>query len=411
MGESDNTSGTSVLDELDTLRDPHDWLLRRAVGIILVLFGITLLLDLLAAVFIGPPPEGFRYILGGLFDTFYQSLVLMLVIMVLLMRAFYRQLRETIRRLIEQELVVQKAEDNTPDFVQAWHRSQDPRHRARILIGAVFMAMGATVFYLVIYEQDLSGLLPGHRLPAPLEDYSTVIYTTRLLKSAGILAALYAIGNWMFVLYQTGTLFRHLPDFFDLGMQPAHPDGSGGFKAAGDLFIKMVYVVLVPTLFLAIWVFVNNSLAEILNLQGTLPPYLLDSGFRIPGKILLGLPVISGLGIFIWPAYTLHNIMMDERAELNTDLAALAQRMRRLNRKVLEDPSSMSIDDREETLADIDSLQKLYDRSRKAPTWPFDRGIAAKLLATQVIPILTLLRLDGPFATLLGTLAKVFQPN
>jgi len=86
MGESDNTSGTSVLDELDTLRDPHDWLLRRAVGIILVLFGITLLLDLLAAVFIGPPPEGFRYILGGLFDTFYQSLVLMLVIMVLLMR-------------------------------------------------------------------------------------------------------------------------------------------------------------------------------------------------------------------------------------------------------------------------------------------------------------------------------------
>ena len=194
-------------------------------------------------------------------------------------------------------------------------------------------------------------------------------------------------------------------------MQPAHPDGSGGFKAAGDLFIKMVYVVLVPTLFLAIWVFVNNSLAEILNLQGTLPPYLLDSGFRIPGKILLGLPVISGLGIFIWPAYTLHNIMMDERAELDTDLAALAQRMRRLNRKVLEDPSSMSIDDREETLADIDSLQKLYDRSRKAPTRPFDRGIAAKLLATQVIPILTLPRLDGPFATLLGTFAKVFQPN
>ncbi len=100
---------------------------------------------------------------------------------------------------------------------------------------------------------------------------------------------------------------------------------------------------------------------------------------------------------------------MDERIELNADLAALAQRMRRLNRKVLEDPSSMSIDDREGTLADIDSRQHLYDRARKAPTWPFDRGIAAKFTATQVLPILALLRLDGPFASLLGTLADIFQ--
>ena len=411
MEESNSSAGTSILDEIDTLRDPHDWLLRKAVWIILVVFGLTLLLDLLAAIVIDPPPEGFRHLLGGLFDAFYQSMVLTLVIMVLLMRAFYRQLRETVRRLVEQEVVVQKVGDNPPDFVQAWHRAQDPKNPARILIGAVFMALGVVAVYRVIYHQDLSGLLPGYRMPAPMEDYSTVIYITRLLKSAGIVAALYAVGNWMFVLNQTGKLFRHLPDFFDLRMQPAHPDRSGGFKAAGDLFIKMVYVVLIPTLFLAIWIFANSSLAEIPFLRGSIPPYLLDPDFRIPGKILLGLLVISGLGIFIWPSYTLHNFMMDERTELNADLAALAQRMRQLNRSVLEDPSSMSTDNREQSLADIDSLQQQYDRARRAPTWPFDRGVAAKFIATQVIPILTFLSLDGPFGLLFGTLVDVFQAN
>ena len=411
MEESNNTNDKSILDEIDTFRDPYDWLLRKAVWIILVVFGLTLLLDLLATVYIGPPPEGFRHLLGGLFDSFYQSLVLTLVFMVLLMRAFYHQLRETVRRLVEQEVVVQKVGDNAPDFVQAWHRSQDPKNPARILTGAVFMALGAAAIYNVIYAQDLSGLLPGYTMPAPMEDYSTVIYITRLLKSAGILVALYVIGNWMFVLYQTGNLLRHLPAFFDLRMQPAHPDGSGGFKAAGDLFIKMVYVVLAPTMFLAIWIFVNNSLVEIFNLQGSLPPYILDSGFRTPGKILLGLLVVYGLGIFIWPAYALHNFMMDERAGLNADLAAIAQRMRLLNRNVFEDPSSMSIDNREQTLADVDSLQHLYDRARKAPTWPFDRGIAAKFVGIQVIPVLTLLRLDGPLGSLLGTLADIFQLN
>ena len=411
MEESENTDGKSILDEIDTLRDPYDWLLRKAVWIILVVFDLTLLLDLLAAIYIGPPPQGFRHLLGGLFDSFYQSLVLMLVIMVLFMRAFYRQLRETIRRLVEQEVVVQKVGDNPPDFVQAWHRSQDPKNPARILTGAVFMALGAAAIYNVIYAQDLSGLLPGYTMPAPMEDYGTVIYITRLLKSVGILAGLYAVGNWLFVLFQTGKLFRHLPDFFDLRMQPAHPDQSGGFKAAGDLFIKMVYVVLVPTMFLAIWIFANNSLAEIPFLQSSLPPYPVDPSFRIPGKILLGILVIGGLGIFLWPAYTLHNFMLDERAELNADLAALAQQMRRLNRNVFEDPSSMSTDDREQSLADIDSLQQQYDRARKAPTWPFDRGVAAKFAGIQVIPVLTLLRLDGPLGSLLGTLADIFQLN
>lgn len=409
MTSSDPKNGTPLLEEINTMQDPQDWLLRSAVWIILGLFGVTVLLNLLAVATLGFPEDESRHSLASLFDPVYQSFVLMLVVMVLLVRSFFRQLHETTRRLIGQEVIVETEEAKAPNFVQTWHLLQDLRNPARFLTGAIFMAAAAALIFYVIYEQDLSGLLPGHKMPPPLEAYSTVIYITRLLYSAGILAALYAVGNWMFMLFQTGKLFRRLPNFFDLKIQPAHPDRCGGFKAAGDLYLKMVYVILAPAVFFSFWLIVSKSLALNPTLQDIFPPYLAWPGFRTPLKIILGMLVISGMLIFVWPALTLHTFLMEERAELEKDLAGIASRIRLLNREVLDDPAYKSIDDRDQLLAEIDSLQDLYAHIRKAPTWPFDRRITVKFVSTQVIPVLSLLGLGEPLARLVEIMAALFR--
>ena len=417
MTSSDPKNGTPLLEDINSMQDPRDWLLRRAVWIILILYGVTVLLDLLvllnllSADTLLPPAADFRHSLIALFDPVYQSFVLTLVIMVLLVRSFFRQLRETTRRLIGQEVIVEPEEAKDPNFVQTWHLLQDLRNPARFLTGAIFMAAAAAVICYVIYEQDLSGLLPGYKMPPPLEAYSTVIYITRLLNSAWILVALYAIGNWMFILVQTGNLFRRLSDFFDLKMQPAHPDNCGGFKAAGDLYLKMAYVILAPAVFISIWLIVGKNLEPNSTPQNIFPPYLAATGFRIPLNIILGMFVISGMLIFIWPAYTLHNFLMEERAEQEEDLAAIASRIRVLNRVVLDDPTFKPMDDRDLLLAEIDSLQDLYARTWKAPTWPFDRRITVKFVSTQAIPVLSLLGLGEPLARLVEIMAVLFRDS
>ena len=411
MEKPDANVEASLLDQVEEMRDPRDWLLQKAVWIILGVFGITLLLNIVAVGILGLPEGEPPFFLISLFDRVYQSFVFILVVMVLLVRSYLRQLRETTRRLIQQKVTTEKDPAVTPNFIRTWKRRQDPRSLARILTGVVFTAGGAVLVYSVIYNQDPSGLLPTYRMSAPLEAYSPVVYITNLLSGAGILAALYVIGNWMFLLYQTGKLFRRLPTFFDLKVHPAHPDRSGGFKPAGDLFLKMFYVVMAPALFISFWLIIGNQLAQSSTLQDALPPYLSLLGFRTPLVIILVLLVISGVGIFLWPALALHSFMMSERAELDRDLARIAQRIHHLNRTLMSDSSSLSEDDGQETLAKIDWLQELYDRMRHAPTWPFDRRIAVKFASTQAIPILSLFALGTPFERLGKVLEVLFQSN
>jgi hypothetical protein len=71
----------------------------------------------------------------------------------------------------------------------------------------------------------------------------------------------------------------------------------------------------------------------------------------------------------------------------------------------------VSTDDREKTLAEIDSLKELYERTRKVPTWPFERSVALKFVSTQVVPILSLMSLGGPLGKLVEIVLTLFQSS
>ncbi len=262
--------------------------------------------------------------------------------------------------------------------------------------------------YYVTLGEELSRLSldNGQALYGP---YAVEVWLTCWVNSLGIPLAMLATGNWLFELFVTAVFIHRIPVFFELNIQPVHPDQCGGFKAVGDLCLRMVYVVLVPTLFVCFWLIVSKHVPLDPDLRKLLPGYVLNLGFRTPIKILLGLLAVTGVAVFFWPMYTVHRLMLIERAELQQTLDAIARRIHQLNQDILTTPSFMSADDRKKALTDIGSLKELYERTRKVPTWPFERSVALKFISTQTIPILSLMGLGGPLGVIAEIVLKLFQ--
>lgn len=139
------------------------------------------------------------------------------------------------------------------------------------------------------------------------------------------------------------------------------------------------------------------------------PPYIFSEVFRIPVEILLTILTLGSIGIFFWPMYSVHCLMLAEQAEQHRTLNRIIRHMHALDRSLLQDPTNMPTDDRKKILAEIDSLKELHQRTLKAPTWPFDRNGAIKFASTQVIPIISLLGVTGPFNQVAEIVIKLFQ--
>jgi|GEM_PF-2331327 len=407
MTTSATSSETSILSHLATLRSPTEFqLVRRAVWLVALPFLLTLGLDLLAVLFLGVPPGKSRFFLAGLFDLIYQTFMLTLVITAWLMRVFFQTVRETFESLAEQEVISEKEPGQALAFVQTYQRWLYAP--ARLLLGAAFAILGLAVDYYLIFGEDLARLAPGHE-PAAIGQYANIVWLTNWINALGFLAALFMIGSLIFRMFVTAAFIYRAPAFFEFQIQLSHPDQCGGFKAIGDLCLKMVYVLLALALFASFWLIVSKHVTLSPDWQELLPPYVLSVGFRSPVKMLLVLLAVSGVGIFFWPMYTVHTLMLAERARLKKTLNSLARRIHQLDGLTLTNPSAMPTAERRKILDEIDSLKELYLRTNKAPAWPFDRSVALKFASTQVIPVISLLGLGGPMGQLIEIVTKLFQ--
>jgi hypothetical protein len=307
MTTSVTSSETSILSHLAALRSPTEMqLVRRAAWLAAVPCLLTVGLDLLAVLFIGVPPGKSRFFLAGLFDPIYQTFVLTLIIMARFMRVFFQTVSETFKSLAEQAVFSEKEKGQASAFVRTYQRwLYSP---TRFLLAAAFAVVGLTLDYYLFLGENLSRLAPGHE-PAYLGPYANTVWLTNWINALGMLVALFVIGSLIFRMFVTAAFISRAPAFFEFHIQLSHPDQCGGFKAIGDLCLKMVYVLLAPALFVSFWLIVSKHVTLSPDWQELLPPYVLSVGFRSPVKLLLLLLAVSGVGIFFWPMYTVHTLM------------------------------------------------------------------------------------------------------
>ena len=398
----------ATLAELGAMRSPFESkLVRRAVLLTLLPFALTILLDTIAALRLGPPPPGSGHLLAGLFDLVYQSFWLTVAFTALLMVAFFKFVPIAFTRLAGQRVIAEKREGSAKEFVNTYGRWLE--HPSRFLLGAAFGAVALIVVYTVILGEDISRLLPGNE-PPEIGVYSTVVWLTNWINGVGIVFALFVGGSLFFRLVATAMLIYKSPEYFEYAIQPSHPDRCGGFKSVGDLCLKMVYHLLVPTLFVSFWLIVSKHVTLTPELQELLlPPYVQDPGFRTPAKALLTLLIVTGLTVFFWPMYSVHELMLKERGELQATLDAIARRIHEIDHTIRAGFLTMTAGDRKERLTEIESLRELYELTSKTPAWPFERSVALKLVSTQAIPFISLLGLGGPLGRVVEFVVGLVQ--
>jgi len=382
-----------------------DWLLKWALRIILLPFGLILLLDIAVSQRIGIPEN--RIILAALFDPVYQTFILTLTVTAMMMHNFTRDARSAFRRLLDQGIITGNDKESINSFGELYLRWR--KHWSRYLLGLIFAAVGLVFSYYISFDENLARLIPTHQ-PMDVSRFAIEFWLSNILISGGIILNLLLVGLWVFELIITAALIYRAPEFFDLRVQTAHPDQCGGFKVVGDLCLKMVYILLIPTFFVILWLYVSKHLALSPELASLIPSYMLEFGFRTPSKVVLGILVISGIAVFFWPMYTVHRRMVDERLQLQHKLDRIASRIQQLMSTLLADPGTMPTEKREGILAEIASLKELYASVQNSPTWPINRSLLFKFITSQTIPIISLVRLGGgPLGRLLDIVLGLFS--
>jgi len=189
---------------------------------------------------------------------------------------------------------------------------------------------------------------------------------------------------------------------FTLKIQVNHQDQCGGLKPIGDLAFYIAVIILIPSIFLAVWGFIttifdNPALQLYITLWGGLFHQLL---------VVLGL---FSLLAFIQPLYRIHMRMIANAKLVQDELDGLSKKIEALSLELRSQADVLPPDEGEEKLRAIEFMKKVYEENSKIPTWPFDWNTILRFVSAQVIPLLSLFGTSGPMVDIVKGIFSLTQ--
>jgi hypothetical protein len=186
-------------------------------------------------------------------------------------------------------------------------------------------------------------------------------------------------------------------DRFELKVQPNHPDQCGGFKPIGDLAFTIAGLILIPSIYLAVWGFITTFFKD--------PSYqiyitLWGGLFR---QLLVLLGVLS-LFAFIQPLYKIHMRMDANARKVQGELDDLSRKIEDLSFELRSQAFALTPQQGEEKLRTIEFMKKVYEENSFVPTWPFNWKTIIRYASAQAVPLLSLLGTSGPIVEVIKKL-------
>lgn len=382
-----------------------DRLLGQSLRLILIPFVVILLVNIETVARVSGLENNIN--LSAMYDPVYQTFLITLILTAWLIKSFPKHVQQTFWRLHQREVITEKEKGSLEAFSQSRQRWQ--KHPARYVLPILFVSLGMAYNYAIIFAKDLERLFPSGQ-PSSVLDFEFEFWFSNVLLSISILINMFLVGLWIFELVVTAVRIHRLSHFFDLDIQPTHPDRCGGFEIIGDLCLRMVFILLIPTLFVVFWLAASTNIVSLSDLDAFIPEYVRNPDFSKPVYYSLILLFLSGITVFFWPMYMIHRYMLEAQAELDRKLDNISRQIQDLTHDLLADPVKMPADERKKTMLDIDSLKNLYAYTRNVPTWPFERKMLIKFISSQTIPIISLVGLgSGPLGRLLNIVVGLFQ--
>jgi hypothetical protein len=170
----------------------------------------------------------------------------------------------------------------------------------------------------------------------------------------------------------------------ELGLrpQPQHPDRCGGFKPLGQLCSLAALVVTIPGVYLALWMLLGAFIAK--DLYGSTYTRL----YELLLVIMLILVTVS----FVWPLWSVHQLLVEESIQMKPALDRLGRRISNLAADMLRASEAETSNDLDEMKKSLDSLRQVYEENKRFPLWPFDVETTTKLLFAQAISAIALIK-------------------
>ena len=176
---------------------------------------------------------------------------------------------------------------------------------------------------------------------------------------------------------------------FPLKIQVNHPDQAGGLKPVGDLAFNIAIIILIPSIFLAVWGFITTFFSDPgLQLYITLWGGL----FR---QLLVVLGVLSFFA-FLQPLYKIHLRMEEHVQGIRAELDTLGHKIELLSHELRSQAEEIQPQQGEDKFRTIEFLKKVYLENSRLPTWPFNWQTLLRFTSAQAVPVLSLLGTSGP---------------
>lgn len=258
------------------------------------------------------------------------------------------------------------------------------------LLGAACLALTYPVLYF--FQTGAPAFTPQ----------DTLVYYT--WGNAGLVAPLVGLFLGLLV-WRAGALAFNLYRLgrdVDLRVLPEHPDRCGGLRILGDLCLQLALVVLIPAIYLAFWGIAYN----LVPLDAIRDGATLYADTARRGLLFL---VAAAFFLFLMPVNAIHRRMLRRRAEVQRELAELSASMDQIAAELRDQADRITPAQGKERLERLDFMDKVFQRSKRFPTWPFDARLLAGFASAQVLPLLSLLGAGEPITKALLILFGWFQ--
>lgn len=198
----------------------------------------------------------------------------------------------------------------------------------------------------------------------------------------------FVIGFMAWRMIITGIQVWQLGRKFDINVQLGHPDECGGLAPLGNLCLWNALILSVAGIFLGGWIIIMPSTQYIdVSIYGDV-----SSRFY---KLLL-IPVGWAVVSFFIPLWSVHNVLVAKREEVQLQLNQIGQKINQLSHEILDRCQELGPEESEKISKKLAILQRTYQQYKNYPVWPFNADLIKKLTLSQTVQLLSLTGLGQP---------------
>lgn len=321
-------------------------------------------------------------------DTFRMTGMLTVALVMAAIQILFDRLPRVLKTIWRRGLIdVQSRDGDANTFLGYINQFESVLNSNYARVAALLLAAGS-----LFATYPFQYLMLAGRFPYDFPGLMVYYFGSQLGVVAPVLGFIVGVLAWRVgtIAYFIGVMGERFP----IKIQVNHPDQAGGLKPVGDLAFNIAIIILIPSIFLAIWGFITTFFSDPgLQLYTTLWGGL----FR---QLLVLLGVLSFFA-FLQPLYKIHLRMEEHAQAIRAELDSLGHKIEILSHELRSQADEIEPQQGEDKFRTIEFLKKVYLQNNRIPTWPFNWQTFFRFASAQAVPVLSLLGTSGPVAEMI----------